>query len=200
MISDQNEIEAKLAADHVNIEAFKKWMFTNRNIEKFVEITSPDTYYEQGDRAVRQRGDDDDAHHELTIKLRKNENSTRDRVEIYLKFSPDTSAFNVRCFLEAAGFKRVFTLTKTAHIFWVRHSDNFKMSYVIYDVWKVGGLDKPRRFIEVEAEKGSNVTVETAKRRVREAVRELRDMFALGEPLNDSLYEIYSGKKYQVQQ
>jgi cell division protein FtsW (lipid II flippase) len=42
------------------------------------------------------------------------------------------------------------------------------------------------------------VTPEHAKKRVNAWVKEMQVKFGLGEPLNESLYEIYSGKKYQV--
>jgi hypothetical protein len=99
-------------------------------------------------------------------------------------------------FLKATGFTHAFTLRKDSHIYWVQLTPQLEASFVLYDVWK-DQETKSRRFIEVEAEKGSNVTVETAKRHVQQQVKNMQAAFDLGDPLNDSLYEIYSGRKYQ---
>lgn len=195
MIDEHTEIEAKMDAIDVSTSDFLKWMFKQPNIERYVVISSPDEYYESGDYVVRQRGDD--AHHELTVKLRKSDNSTRDRVEIDLKFAQSTTPDDVRAFLKSVGFKKAFTLTKLAHIFWVQFTKDLKVSFVIYNVVS-DSHPGVRRFIEVEAEKGSSVTHETAKKHIRNIVKTLQTEFKLGEPMNDSLYEIYSGKKYRT--
>jgi hypothetical protein len=100
--------------------------------------------------------------------------------------------------LSATGFIKVFTLWKKAHIFWVQLTPRLEATFVIYDVQIEGDPSSCKRFIEIEAEKGSAVTPETAKRHVNACVADLRSTFKLAEALNDSLYEIYSGKRYQT--
>lgn len=200
MISEHDEIEAKMAADNVNVAEFKRWMTAGMELESYLHIIGPDRYYESGSNVVRHREDRKDGRHELTVKRRKSDGSTRDRLEIDLHFGKKTKPKDVDAFLKATGFTHVFTLVKEAHIFWVRLTDNITVTYVIYDVWREGKdgekLDT-KRFIEVEAEKGSEVTAETAKRHLRTLVKGLQAQFNLAEPLNESLYEIYSGKRYQ---
>jgi adenylate cyclase class IV len=203
MISEHNEIEAKLAADNVSVKDFQSFMedTTRYDIVNRKAIESPDGYYEQGPNVVRQRGALGDDAHELTVKLRKSDGSTRDRLEIDLHFSEETGVSDVVAFLEATGFKKAFTLTKQAYIYWVQLTTKVRASFVIYDVWQTNEAGEKincKRFIEVEAEKGSDVEVETAKRHVREQVKILQAHFNIGEPLNESLYEIYSGKRYQT--
>jgi adenylate cyclase class IV len=201
MISEHDEIEAKLAADHVPVPEFRRWMTAEAGLERYLHIIGPDRYYESGPNVVRHREDRQDGRHELTVKRRKSDGSTRDRLEVDLHFGKKTKPKDVDVFLKATGFTHVFTLTKEAHIFWVKVTENLTVTYVIYDVWREGSDSKKldtKRFIEVEAEKGSDVTADTAKRHVRALVKSLQEQFRLGEPLNDSLYEIYSGKRYQT--
>ncbi len=197
MISQHDEIEAKLDAKDVDLKTFLGWAFKLPNIERSEHCPStPDDYYERDGAVVRHRGND--LKHELTVKRRKSAASTRDREEIDLKFSYDTDHESVGAFLRATGYTLAFRLVKNnIHIFWVKPTPNITLVYCIYDVWNEDEKGS-RRFIEVEAEKGSNVTPETGKRYVREAVAEMQKAFKpyLGEPINESLYEIFSGKRY----
>ena len=194
MISEHNEIEAKLDAPHVPIADFKKYVNDNYDVRKYKFIESPDCYYENGMNVVRHRIDND--HHELTVKRRKNNTSTRDRLEVDLHFSKRTEVVDVEVFLKATGFAEAFTIKKKSHIFWVQLTPRLEATFVIYDVKKIGETTW-RRFVEIEAEKGSSVTSETGKRHVNACVADLRAAFKLEVPLNQSLYEIYSGKTYQ---
>lgn len=199
MISEHVEIEAKLEATHVSLSEFKDFVLSAYTIESYKHILGPDDYYESGDHVVRHRRDRVD-HHELTVKRRKSESSTRDRLEVDLHFAKETKPEDVAAFLGATGFKKTMTVVKSADIFWIRLTPSLNTTLVIYDVWleDAGGLvpGSQKRFIEVEAEKGSNCTHETAKRHIRSQVKLLQERFRLGEPLNESLWELYSGRRY----
>lgn len=193
MINQDNEIEAKIAADNVDLANFMVWC-EQQKPHRYKFVNSPDYYYGQNGNVVRHRVNSQDSH-ELTVKKRKSGSSTRDRLEIDLKFAETTKADDVTSFLLATGFNLEFSLRKEAHIYWFTEGKTH-LSVVIYDVFCEGFPD--RRFIEVEAEKGSDVTVEHAKKRVNAWVKDFQDCFHVGDPLNDSLYEIYSGNKYQM--
>lgn len=202
MIHEHNEIEIKLDATGVDIEAFKQFVF-KKCPDRFIAVLGPDTYYENGASVARHRKSKRaEGGHELTVKRRKSERSTRDREEIDLFFDVTrTKQKDVEAWLIATGFKPVFTLTKHAHIFNIPYG-GFSVSVVIYDVCE-GKFDpdKTRRFIEVEVEKGGEISVDSAKRLLGAWVAELKEAFPVladRQPLNDSLYEIYSGKKYQT--
>lgn len=200
MVSNTTEIEAKLAADHVTFEAFEAFIEKTFEVEDKIEVLGPDDYYTNGKQVLRHRKDRSDGSHELTIKQRKSETSTRDRLEIDLKFKTKaTSEAEVAEFIDALGYTKVFTVIKNAIIYDIQATSRLAISLVIYDCWIVGKKAKSlKRFIEIEASKGSDVTHETAKRHVREWCNELRYKFELGEPLNQSLWEIYSGKPYPM--
>lgn len=202
MIHEHNEIEIKLDGTGVDIEEFKQFVF-KKHPNSFLCILGPDTYYENGTHVVRHRKSKRaEGGHELTVKRRKSERSTRDREEIDLFFDVNrTKQKDVEAFLAATGFTPVFTLTKQAHIFHVPYV-GFSVSAVIYDVCiDQFDPDKTRRFIEVEVEKGGEISVDSAKRLLGSWVAELKVAFpalADRQPLNDSLYEIFSGKKYNT--
>lgn len=205
MISPHNEIEAKLlvgtAGDgyKVDVDAFKLYVNTNYEVLRYEVVGGVDDYYESGLNVVRHRKDRTAGHRELTVKKRKSAGSIRDRLEVDLYFSPKTTDDDVDAFLRATGFTHVFTLAKQAHIFWVRLSPRLNASIVIYDVQVEGEPATNKRFVELEAEKGSTISVDRAKRYINEGVTKLRAAFTqVDEPLNESLYEIYSGKAYQT--
>lgn len=198
MIDEHTEVEAKLEAHTVSLRDFKLFIVENLPFEEFLHAEGSDVYYEQGDNVVRHRKDDTSGWHEVTVKRRKSEGSTRDREEIDLRFANSVAYESAAAFLLATGFKPQFKLIKDSHIFKVQLTVNLAATFVLYDVWQDGYPERKKRFLEIEAEKGSNVTVETAKRHVSTWVTEMRKAFSLGEPLNESLYEIYSGKRYQT--
>lgn len=203
MIDEHNEIEAKLAADKVAVNAFLEKMFFygihQFEIETYAHAIGSDVYYKQGDAVVRHRKDDTAGWQELTVKRRKSATSTRDREEIDLSFADKTAYRSVEAFLLATGFKKVFKLIKDAHIFEVKLTPRLKATFVLYDVWdEANPHTTKRRFIEIEAKKGSDITVQTAKVHVSGWEKELRDEWKLDAALNESLWEIYSGERYQT--
>lgn len=196
MIDQHNEIERKINAGGVRVSDFRDWCEQRKPVQ-YVYVHSPDYYYRQGENVVRHRVNSEESH-ELTVKRRSSTKSTFDRLEIDLKFAATTKASDVEAFLKATGWTLEFKLEKKADIFWFKEG-NTHLTVVIYDVFC--GEHKMRRFIEVEAEKGSDVTVDHAKKRVNAWIKDICADFAISnEPLNDSLYEIYSGKKYQTVQ
>jgi len=201
MISLHQEIEAKLEANPVDPADFIKWVFSKPitgAIKSYKFVTGPDHYFEnEAGYVVRHRDAQTEGLSELTTKRRKSDTTTRDRLEVDLQCVAGTNPNDVHAFFNALGFKAAFTLVKEAYIIYANITPNLEMSFVIYDVWRDDAPDTRRRFIEIEASKGSTVTPETAKRHVNYQVKELREKFGLNEPLNDSLYELYSGKKYQ---
>lgn len=205
MISKHQEIEAKLDAEKVNIQEFKKFMSKLDN-EGNLHVKGPDGYYVQGDRVLRHRVDSKGGTQELTVKLRRSLTDIRDRLEIDLKFDDETSPHDVKEFLSCAGYTHAFTLVKDAHIFWINITPKTVATFVIYDVWKeeknrltgkTRKIDK-KRFVEVEIEKNSAIKTETAKRHIRKWVKILQKKFKLKSPLNSSLYELYSGETYRM--
>ena len=198
-IHEHSEIEVKLPADNVDVNAFLAFCFGHRPVKYTIVSDTPDAYWEQGQNVVRHR-DNTDGTHELTVKRRKSGTSIRDRLEVDLHFAPGTRVADAEAWLTQAGFSKAFTLAKTAHIFWFRQKRH-RVTVVIYDVWRVAEDGKQadrRRFIEVEAEKGSDVSVEAAKRHLRAWVGMIDCEFDVGEASNESLWELYSGRRYQV--
>lgn len=193
MISECDELELKFDANKIVVDEFIKFCYGLRP-ESFKTVTGPDSYYSIGDAIWRHRADS----RELTQKRRKSGVSSQDRLELDLIYDSSMAPAFIDNFLVISGFKPEFVLTKTAHIFYVQKAGH-KFSLVIYDVNKVenGKLTEPHRYIEIEIDKKAVVTADRAKVLLREWKQELQRAFKnLDEPLNESLYEIYSGTRY----
>jgi hypothetical protein len=198
-----SEIEVKYNGGGVSLDSFLDWCLARRPV-RYERIQGPDVYYEQGDNVVRHRHQAG-VGGEITVKKRKGARSITDRLEINLRFEAGTSIDAVDAFLRATGWTPAFKLAKDAHIFWFE-SGQEKATVVIYQVAREtldeGGqprLTDCKRFVEVEIESSSNLS----ERGKKDALRRWRTLLIeafpeLGEPLNDSLYEIYSGKRYLI--
>jgi hypothetical protein len=90
VISQHDEIEAKMSADGVDVAAFKAYMNKEFDVVRYEFVQGPDRYYESGPNVVRHRIKHNVKGHELTVKRRKSTGSTRDRQEIDLHFSKKT--------------------------------------------------------------------------------------------------------------
>ena len=194
-MNEFSELEVKLAADKVDPNKFKNFI-QGMEVERFLRVTGPDSYHERDGDVVRYRYDPKEKRSEITVKKRRTENSIRDRLEINLLLDPKMQPKDVDAFLENIGFKKCFTVVKEANIYWVKLTPNLTASFVLYTTWLDDKPKETKSFIEIECESESNVTTETAKRHLRTWTLALQDRFNLGEPLNESLYEIYSGKRY----
>jgi len=202
-VSDTHtELEYKLPAAKVSINDFVTWL-TAQGPDTYVHLMSPDLYYEQGESTVRHRWGCDVGEvkgaGELTVKRRKDKKSTTSRVEVDLSFAEKVTREDVTTFLELTGWKRAFTVIKDCHIFNFSATGKPKVSIVIYDCW-LAGTDKPvpKRFIEIEAAKGSNETFKRDKEIIDEWYSKISSRFDVEKPINKSLYEIFSGKSYRL--
>lgn len=192
------EREIKLAADAVEVHRFNQWCF-DQSPSQYLHVTGPDTYYTQGKNVLRHRQPGQGGPGELTVKRRTSKKSTKDRVEIDLRFDPRTTIDDVTRFLAATGWEPCFTVIKDCHIFWF---DETKpgVEAVLYDVRCVfpnGKESKSRRFAEFEIHKADS-SHPKAITTLKDWECVARDQFDFGETMTESLYEIYSGKRYLV--
>lgn len=191
-ITDNDEIELKFAADDISFEDFNA-VCKAQPIEGFFKAGGPDNYWVLGDNVIRHRVDNN----EITVKRRKSGVSSQDRLEVDVKLAKDMDPEKVSLFLKAAGFELAFCLEKWADIYTISRSGH-KFTVVMYRVSKVGGSEI-KKFIEIEVDKQAKISVERAKTLLRELKQDLqKNLKGLGEPLNRSLWEIYSGKVYQT--
>jgi hypothetical protein len=122
---------------------------------------------------------------------------TTDRVEIDLKFAPSVTHDDVTAFVLATGWEEVLVLHKHfSETYWFKHG-GAEISVSLYEVEDIK-TKRVKRMLEVEVEKGSAVTEEEALNLLTIWCDILAEDMELGEPLQDSLYEIFSGKKYEM--
>jgi hypothetical protein len=202
-----DEFEHKYDAEEVDAKTFTL-ACVDKLPKEFLYTAGPDVYYTQGANVLRHRFSGGAG--ELTVKRRKSHASTEDRKEVDLRFAADMNVLDVQEFLKLTGWERAFTLMKACSIYWFAPevSKPFggaaEVSVVLYDCYRLdndapNGRSGERRFFEVELEKGHTLSAR-AGRRVLLGWRNylLERGVALGDRVNDSLYEIYSGHKYLI--
>ncbi len=188
-----SELERKFFAGHVEKGPFDAFC-SKLNPLGFKTAAFPDVYYRQGDNVVRHRllkgaG-------ELTIKRRKSAHSIDDRVEVDLGFAADMTAEDIKTFLFMSGFRPDFTLLKHfSRVWWFQHGHNATVAVSLYEVERQDTRDT-RRFLEVEVEKSSNIDPGHALVILDVWSGVLMEEFDLADPQTESLYEIYSGRRY----
>lgn len=197
MSDTHSEIEHKWDATHVQEGAFLAWAIAQRP-QSYEHASWPDVYYSQGDNTVRHRWSSDAG--ELTVKRRKTQRSITDRVEVDLRFADGVKAEDVTVFLRASGWKRILTLFKTfVHVFRYKLSDA-EVTLALYEVEQLCERThkriNTRRFMEVEVEKGSPLSDRAAKALLDAWKVILQREFHLTSPVNESLFEIYTGRRY----
>ena len=193
-MNPHEELEIKFKADGVDFKSFNTYLNNNFNKIKKRHVTCPDVYYIKDKDVVRHRYSEDAG--ELTIKQRKSSESTLDRLEIDLKFHKDVTKENVEAFLVALGFKVKFILNKDSYIYHIIRRESGIESVLAY--YTVGTNDNDiKSFIEVEIEKSNNINKAEAFKELKWWNKELKFNVGVGTPLNESLYEIYSGEKYK---
>jgi len=192
-----DEIEVKYEADSINEYHLRNFLFGNYRVLEFKHVNdSPDDYYTQGTNVVRHRHED--GHQgELTVKLRKAKRSVRDRKEVDLRFAPETTVADVVSFLKYTGWTKLFTIRKSADIYWVEDKKAV-LTVSLYDAYNVESPKITKRFLEIEVEKGTTPTIEEAKVILDTWEKKIESHFDMGTPCTYSLYEYFSGKKYKT--
>jgi len=185
-----SELEIKVDASKVDLDEFLAWCKDKSPIDQ-IHVASPDDMWRHKKNVIRHRYSPTEEKQELTVKKRKSDTSIMDRVEIDLFFSQETTVDDVKAFLKASGWKKVFTLMKEAYIFFYP-----EVSVVWYSAYKKGKPKKKRYFLEVEISKDSKLT-KTQSMLLLEAWRvDIASKFKIGKPLNSSLFELFSKTKY----
>lgn len=198
MIDRYTEIEVKLEADKIAEKEFMAWA-SSKGPHKYLCVEGYDYYYSQNDNVVRLRVPPDESP-QLTVKKRKSQQSTRDRQEIDLTFSKETTSEDIKEFLVTSGFSPDVVLFKRALIFWYKNKlEEVDVSFYSVSSEKDGKRSTPKYYLEIEVLKGSEVSPETAKKYLKKWLDEINTYFKLDlKPLNLSLYEIFQQEESSV--
>ncbi len=184
-----SELEIKIDASHIDRLKLFKWCNQKNPIE-VVYASGPDDMYVNATNVIRHRFSADGKFNQLTVKKRKSKHSTLNRLEIDLDFEPETTVSDVSSFLLALGWKKSFTIIKNA---WIFVFDNVTVVY--YNAYRKDKPNKIFTFIEVEIEKSFDLNLRKSKQLLNKWKKEIAKEFKTKEPLNKSLWEIFSGKK-----
>jgi len=154
-----------------------------------------DTYYQQGEAILRHRCDGEKGRESncLTTKTRKSSKDLLDRHEVDLFLRADAKPEDVETFLERTGWKPLFTINKQYTVIHLRSSSGPEniVCLAIYDVW-ADSRTQARRFLEVEIERDSECTTAQGRAALKKWVAAVQAGFGIGEPVNRSLFELYS--------
>lgn len=218
---EYREIEIKVAADSVTKESFVEYVKMAYPGAKMKEVTGIDVYFRNDQGHVIRFRDSVD-YKELTVKKRSSRHNTLNRLEIDLKIEKASNFNDVVAFINSLGFSRQMTVIKDTLIFDVEELGNEqtpkKAEYdkwytphfgivpgtiVLYNAYSInpqGIQSKNYRFIEIEVDKAHSFD-EYATNAIDKALLELRDGLADGidEPINQSLYEFFTGDSYMLE-
>lgn len=131
---------------------------------------------------------------ELTIKARLSKKSTTIRREINVKLAKETSPIEVQAFMTEIGFDKCLPIHKDCDIYFIE-----EFGVIVDVVWYrvTCGTHQVRDFLEVEVH-------ESTKKKSMEVLGKwkswLHREFGVTDKdiVNQSLYEIYSGKTYKM--
>lgn len=193
------EIEIKWDASSVKRPAFNKEMLAHlkhrRLKHNLVQVAGFDYYHssKEGHVARHRHGS---ITNELTVKSRVSNRSTTVRREINLKLAKETSPIEVQEAMEELGFNKTLPIFKDCDIYFIKDG-----KYVVDVVWykvsspRYKGPDK--LFIEVEVHEAPE---KTSIKMLNNWKKFLYSTFGISDKdiVNESLYEIYSGKRYRM--
>jgi hypothetical protein len=181
-------------------------------------VSSDDVYYRRGKSVCRFRVDGDrGCGGELTVKLRTSKKSIANRVEVDIRVSKRTTDADVRAFLAATGWETDLVIHKCADIIHVNAQmppgaptraqdasiEAMPVILAYYVVTTPPSKGKRRKaidrvFLEVEVDKDVIQDLKAGQKLLNLWEHGLRLMFPLSKPLNASLYELYTGRRYAI--
>lgn len=195
-MAKHKEIETKWNAAKVKRDVFldkiKDHIKVNKLKFDYLFAAGYDYYYENEEgRAPRHRIGG--TTNEITCKARTSDSSIEVRKEVNLPLAPEASPHDVQAFFELIGFKKVMPLYKACDIFFIKDGGG-SVDVVWYKSTK--SKTKPLILVEVEV---AGLPVQKSRKLLSKWHGIMKELYGLtDEDISpDSLYEIYSGKKYR---
>jgi hypothetical protein len=203
-----SEIEAKFSAESVEphqLLAFASEIKSDSVLKPYgyeisgaIIVKGYDVYYGQGKSVLRVRcdGEGDKATICITTKTRKSKADLLDRNEVDVWLRKDTRPEDIETFLDRTGWKALFTINKYYTVFHLKSSSGPGniICLALYDTHD-GNPENKKRFLEVEVERDSVCTSAQGRAILKKWISSVRARFGLGEPSNQSLFELYMPKK-----
>lgn len=211
-----SEVEVKFDAEGLYLgqaQEFLDHLPSEYQIEKYMNAVGTDYFYALGTGTLRFRKDtiwlerqyspDGNPAVDLpsrvtscfTVKQRKSSTHLLDRKEVDLWVGPQT-VDDVAALVAMLGGRLSFSIKKTYHVWMLRKGD-IHICFAVYDVSRADGTDL-KRFLEVEIERDSNCGPEEGKAELNSWIIQLQADLFLGEPVNQSLQEMYTPKPVRL--
>lgn len=197
------EIEIKWDASQVKREDYNqklRSLLSKQKLKfKFKKAAGFDYYYENADGRVARHRQGADVN-EITIKARLSKKSSTIRHEANVKLANDMPVTEVETALNLMGFNHSIAIYKDCDIYFINQG-KAEISIVWYVVTVPRSKYKvpPKVFFEIEVhnvpEKQSLKILKSWKKNIAEKLLGLKD----SDVINESLYEIYTGKRYRIE-
>ncbi len=204
---NHHELELKFAAVDVPDKAFLSWCYSRLKPTSHKFVEGVDEYYRRGKHVLRYRTGDDGTQ-ELTVKLRTSERSIADRVEVDIPLGASASQADVRAFLLGTGWREDLRVYKASHIVHVMSGALPQVKDLpvvvsppaVLAIYVAAPLRRRmRRFLEVELSKDPTVGDCNSDDDALAAWKDLLQAdLGVGDPVKDSLYEMFTGRRYAV--
>lgn len=177
---------------NVFLAKLTQYLKTNKFKHEYLFAAGYDYYYSNAEgRAPRHRIGG--MTNELTIKSRISSKSIQVRKEINVPLAPEASPDDVCALMKLMGFKRILPIYKTCDIFFIKDG-RASVDIVWYKITRSKAA--PRVFVEVEI---GGLPMNQSKKLLKKWAILMENMCNLkpDERSFDSLYEIYTGRKYR---
>jgi adenylate cyclase class IV len=195
------ELEAKFEVPHLTVGRFKAFAADLCHPHLCLNLAGIDTFFSGQGIVLRYRrsapGEPLGGQSALTYKCRQSPGNIRDRYEFDLFLDDErVSEETVRAFVKVMKLEEHFTIKKESWIYCqeVLDSDyggDYKVILALYDVLHDGKIS---RYLEVEIDKDGTVSDANARIILDSYIANLQRVLGVGEPLNKSLYELFSPK------
>jgi adenylate cyclase class IV len=161
----------------------------------FLYAAGFDYYYESCNGYVARHRHGADVN-ELTVKARLSDQSIKVRKEGNLHLAQNTPVTEVKESLELMGFNLSFSIYKDCDIYFIEE-EGAEISIVWYAVDRPKSKMKRRYFFEIEVQ---NAPEKKSLKLLKKWTKIAYSLFHLSDEdlIHDSLYEIYSGKRYKT--
>jgi adenylate cyclase class IV len=199
-VAKNEEIEIKWSGYSTELDKPVERSDFNKAIRKYVRgkkfrkltVAGFDYYYKSNRGVPRHRHGS--TTNELTIKARLSKKSTTRRREINLKLAKETSPIQVQDFMRELGITKILPIHKDCDIYFIQEG-----RYIVDVVWYRVTVDgaPTRDFLEVEVHEAP---VADSLKILGRWKKWMYDEFGITNKdiENESLYEIYSGKRYNM--
>jgi adenylate cyclase class IV len=196
-MAELKEVETKWDAEviprHIYNKAIRLFLRGKKVPYRFLQVDGFDYYFtSKTGHTLRHRVSKNT--NELTVKARLSKKSIKIRMEGNIRLTKDNDLKEVHGTYKLLGFKEDVSLYKDCDIYFLKDG-KADISIVWYLVKKAGFKDRALMEVEVHG-----ITEKKSMKKLKQWEQIMYQLFKLSDKdiINQSLYEMYSGKQYRM--